>query len=601
MKLPKSISYAEYHGHSDESNEPLRSRITAIRSSSISTNAYKSYTHNTTSSKLNNSNIKSLNLHSNNTLSGLRSPIHTNRNLFLDNYYLDSPLYTPGSKKISTDYEYDDFKDIELSRNCKDSSKLNRNENSQFSNTGYDSDTTCKSKIRCLNLSPSKHKTPVRQPTLRRCRSVHNKSYKSNKYLPERTPSLSNHYHDERLMLKSKFDRSAFYRKKKIFDFFDRPTCFARWIYHIPLFLLFLTCLILHIITTTNDNFFETEVTYSNGTTTTVATTTVSILTENQKSDLDRCLFLLELFICVLVTVEFMLRLWSAGCRSRYQGWRGRLKFCCQFFCILDIVIVSSQCVIFIYDFNKDPDDPKDQNVEKTGAIYTFGPTALRMLRFLVVIRMVRVDRRGNSWKLLSSVVKAHSRELMTTWYIGWLLLLLCSFLVYQCEKNENQEFGNLAQSIWWGFITLATIGYGDKKPQTVYGQIVTVIFANFTVAFFALPAGILGTGFALKVQEQNRVKHFARRRVPAAILIQSAWRCYASGAETTYRATWNAAIRNVPQNPSKNTTAVEMNGTGDSVTSALAGPPTGSKLQDNQSVLSLSVGRVFKSKVRVE
>jgi hypothetical protein len=32
---------------------------------------------------------------------------------------------------------------------------------------------------------------------------------------------------------------------------------------------------------------------------------------------------------------------------------------------------------------------------------------------------------------------------------------------------------------------------------------------------------GILGSGFALKVQQQQRQKHMIRRRVPAATLIQ--------------------------------------------------------------------------------
>lgn len=34
-------------------------------------------------------------------------------------------------------------------------------------------------------------------------------------------------------------------------------------------------------------------------------------------------------------------------------------------------------------------------------------------------------------------------------------------------------------------------------------------------------PQGILGSGFALKVQEQHRQKHFEKRRMPAANLIQ--------------------------------------------------------------------------------
>jgi hypothetical protein len=39
-----------------------------------------------------------------------------------------------------------------------------------------------------------------------------------------------------------------------------------------------------------------------------------------------------------------------------------------------------------------------------------FAAAALRALRFLQIIRMVRVDRRGGTWKLLGSVVYAHSK-----------------------------------------------------------------------------------------------------------------------------------------------------------------------------------------------
>ena len=50
---------------------------------------------------------------------------------------------------------------------------------------------------------------------------------------------------------------------------------------------------------------------------------------------------------------------------------------------------------------------------------------------------------------------------------------------------------------------------------------------------------GILGSGFALKVQQQQRQKHLIRRRVPAALLIQSLWRCYAADEHSMSIATW--------------------------------------------------------------
>ncbi|XP_009633274.1 potassium voltage-gated channel subfamily KQT member 4 [Egretta garzetta] len=51
---------------------------------------------------------------------------------------------------------------------------------------------------------------------------------------------------------------------------------------------------------------------------------------------------------------------------------------------------------------------------------------------------------------------------------------------------------------------------------------------------------GILGSGFALKVQEQHRQKHFEKRRTPAANLIQAAWRLYSTDTSRVYlTATW--------------------------------------------------------------
>lgn len=42
-----------------------------------------------------------------------------------------------------------------------------------------------------------------------------------------------------------------------------------------------------------------------------------------------------------------------------------------------------------------------------------FATSAIRSLRFLQILRMLRMDRRGGTWKLLGSVVYAHSKVIM--------------------------------------------------------------------------------------------------------------------------------------------------------------------------------------------
>ncbi|XP_037330918.2 potassium voltage-gated channel subfamily KQT member 4 isoform X2 [Pungitius pungitius] len=287
------------------------------------------------------------------------------------------------------------------------------------------------------------------------------------------------------------------YRKLQncLYNVLERPRGWA-FIYHAFIFLLVFSCLVLSVFSTIPDH----------------------------QKFANQGLFILEFVMIVVFGLEYFIRIWAAGCCCRYRGWQGRLRFARKPFCVIDfIVFVASLAVIA---------------AGTQGNI--FATSALRSMRFLQILRMVRMDRRGGTWKLLGSVVYAHSKELITAWYIGFLVLIFASFLVYLAEKDINSDFNTYADSLWWGTITLTTIGYGDKTPRTWQGRLLAAGFALLGVSFFALPAGILGSGFALKVQEQHRQKHFEKRRMPAANLIQAAWRLYSTDAKHSYlTATW--------------------------------------------------------------
>ncbi|XP_068996573.1 potassium voltage-gated channel subfamily KQT member 2-like isoform X3 [Embiotoca jacksoni] len=292
--------------------------------------------------------------------------------------------------------------------------------------------------------------------------------------------------------------KNASYRKLQnfLYNALERPRGWA-FIYHAYVFLLVFSCLILSVFATIREF----------------------------KNSSESALYILEIVTIVVFGVEYIVRIWAAGCCCRYRGWRGRLKFARKPFCVIDIMVLIASVSVLAAG--------SQGNV--------FATSAIRSLRFLQILRMLRMDRRGGTWKLLGSVVYAHSKELITAWYIGFLCLILASFLVYSVEKESNDEFETYADALWWGLITLTTIGYGDKVPKTWNGRLLAATFSMIGVAFFALPAGILGSGFALKVQEQHRQKHFEKRRNPAAGLIQGAWRFYATNlSRTDLLCTWD-------------------------------------------------------------
>uniref|UniRef100_A0A8C2B6T4 Potassium voltage-gated channel, KQT-like subfamily, member 5b n=1 Tax=Cyprinus carpio TaxID=7962 RepID=A0A8C2B6T4_CYPCA len=295
--------------------------------------------------------------------------------------------------------------------------------------------------------------------------------------------------------------RNARYRRIQnyLYNVLERPRSWA-FIYHAFVFVLVFGCLVLSVFSTIPDH----------------------------QEMASQSLLILEFVMIVVFGLEYIIRIWSAGCCCRYRGWQGRLRFARKPFCVIDIIVLIASVAV----------------VSAGSQSNIFATSALRSLRFLQILRMVRMDRRGGTWKLLGSVVYAHSKELVTAWYIGFLVLIFSSFLVYLVEKEFNKDFATYADALWWGTITLTTIGYGDKTPKTWTGRMLSAGFALLGISFFTLPAGILGSGFALKVQEQHRQKHFEKRRNPAACLIQCVWRSYAADENSVSVATWKPHLK---------------------------------------------------------
>ncbi|XP_051159405.1 potassium voltage-gated channel subfamily KQT member 1-like isoform X3 [Leptopilina boulardi] len=295
--------------------------------------------------------------------------------------------------------------------------------------------------------------------------------------------------------------------QERLYVFLEHPGGWLCFIYHFTVFMVVLVCLIFSVLSTIEQ--------YSNFA--------------------NETLFWMEICLVVFFGVEYLVRLWSAGCRSKYMGCCGRLRFIRKPICIIDLIVVVASMVVL--------------SVGSNGQV--FATSAIRGIRFLQILRMLHVDRQGGTWRLLGSVVFIHRQELITTLYIGFLGLIFSSYFVYLAEKDavgpngeQKTDFASYADALWWGVITVTTIGYGDTVPQTWMGKIVASCFSVFAISFFALPAGILGSGFALKVQQKQRQKHFNRQIPAAAMLIQCLWRCYAADKAINSVATWNIYIK---------------------------------------------------------
>uniref|UniRef100_A0A4W3HLN3 Potassium voltage-gated channel subfamily KQT member 1 n=1 Tax=Callorhinchus milii TaxID=7868 RepID=A0A4W3HLN3_CALMI len=289
----------------------------------------------------------------------------------------------------------------------------------------------------------------------------------------------------------------------RTYNFLERPTGWKCFIYHFTVFLIVLVCLIFSVMSTIDDyRYFA-----------------------------NQALVWMELVVTVYFGAAMVIRMYSAGCRSKYVGFWGRLRFARKPISIIDLIVVVASIIVLCVGSN--------------GQV--FATSAISGIRGLFALALNETSNQTVSPCLFGFLSPSLKQELITTLYIGFLGLIFSSYFVYLVEKdavndNGEQPFGSYADALWWGVVTVTTIGYGDKVPQTWIGRTIASCFSVFAISFFALPAGILGSGFALKVQQKQRQKHFNRQIPAAASLIQTSWRCYAS--ENHESATWKLYVR---------------------------------------------------------
>lgn len=104
-----------------------------------------------------------------------------------------------------------------------------------------------------------------------------------------------------------------------------------------------------------------------------------------------------------------------------------------------------------------------------------------------------------NTFKVFhKSISKSEIRRLLV---IGIISLLTCSILFYIIEKSANNEL-TIVDSLWWGFVTITTVGYGDFFPVTLPGRIISIILMVIGITTFGFLTAAIASIFV-----ENKLK----------------------------------------------------------------------------------------------
>jgi len=136
--------------------------------------------------------------------------------------------------------------------------------------------------------------------------------------------------------------------------------------------------------------------------------------------------------------------------------------------------------------------------------LFMLGEDAVHIAAMIVLIKL---GRYVPGLALLAAVVRREAMSLLGALTAVFVLLLIISTIMYMLERERQPlYFSTIPDALWWGVVTIATIGYGDMKPVTVFGKMFGGLVMMLGVALFAVPAGILATGFANELRKREFV-----------------------------------------------------------------------------------------------
>ena len=82
------------------------------------------------------------------------------------------------------------------------------------------------------------------------------------------------------------------------------------------------------------------------------------------------------------------------------------------------------------------------------------------------------------------------------------IMVLVGSAVAYGAEHPTNSEFATFGDALWWGVVTLTTVGYGDIVPKTSTGRLAGIAIMFTGVATIGVLAGSLASLFRLDEQK---------------------------------------------------------------------------------------------------
>lgn len=179
--------------------------------------------------------------------------------------------------------------------------------------------------------------------------------------------------------------------------------------------------------------------------------------------------------------IEYLLRLWTAPENPGATGAaRERLRYAMSLPGLVDLVAAIP---------------------------FALAPLVGLNLDWLDILPIFKLLRHTAAFEFLVEAMYSERRVLGSAAVLMLALLVFQSSVVYHFEREvQPDKYGSIPEAMWWGIVTLTTVGYGDVTPVTPWGKVMGGLTAVMGLCMFAIPVGIIASAFIEAVRRREFV-----------------------------------------------------------------------------------------------
>lgn len=143
-----------------------------------------------------------------------------------------------------------------------------------------------------------------------------------------------------------------------------------------------------------------------------------------------------------------------------------------------------------------------------------------RIFRIFRILRVVRLLRTYGIRRFMADIVEQRaSATFLLTIFLVLLVLEVAGASIYYAEGGDPAaNIRSAGDALWWGLVTITTVGYGDRYPVTPVGRFIGVILLVAGIGLFSVLTGFIANSFLAPPKRSGGTEDGDTQRTLAAV-----------------------------------------------------------------------------------